>query len=351
MRRALRRERRRRLDRRAAPLEPLEPRVDAPPAGADEVDEEREVVDARVTLGEEVALEPLEPPDRLVQQPADLGDVARDGQHLGAQAVAHGAPDMRRDRRLELGRRRGERLDLLARALERGLDRGGLGSARGRVRDPLLRSLECQGVHGRRGYSPRRMDTAAPRLRPSAGAHRAASDRAARRVAAARLPARARARSSIATFSELPESRRRRARRRERHARRSGAAPPAPGVGRGGRGAPRREPRTTGGGRRSRARRAACAQVSSSGPCGSSSRSGDGRWLVELDGEPGGEAPLPPYIHEPLADPERYQTVYGEASGSAAAPTAGLHFTPELARRARSGSRDAARRARHVPAA
>jgi S-adenosylmethionine:tRNA ribosyltransferase-isomerase len=43
-----------------------------------------------------------------------------------------------------------------------------------------------------------------------------------------------------------------------------------------------------------------------------------------------GRMPLPPYIHEPLADPERYQTVYARVSGSAAAPTAGLHFTPQL---------------------
>jgi S-adenosylmethionine:tRNA ribosyltransferase-isomerase len=40
--------------------------------------------------------------------------------------------------------------------------------------------------------------------------------------------------------------------------------------------------------------------------------------------------PLPPYIHETLKDPERYQTVFAEQAGSAAAPTAGLHFTPEL---------------------
>jgi S-adenosylmethionine:tRNA ribosyltransferase-isomerase len=43
-----------------------------------------------------------------------------------------------------------------------------------------------------------------------------------------------------------------------------------------------------------------------------------------------GEAPLPPYIHETLEDPNRYQTVYARLVGSAAAPTAGLHFTPEL---------------------
>jgi len=57
---------------------------------------------------------------------------------------------------------------------------------------------------------------------------------------------------------------------------------------------------------------------------------GEGRWRLRLEGEPAGEAPLPPYITEPLDDPERYQTVYAAAEGSAAAPTAGLHFTPEV---------------------
>jgi S-adenosylmethionine:tRNA ribosyltransferase-isomerase len=65
--------------------------------------------------------------------------------------------------------------------------------------------------------------------------------------------------------------------------------------------------------------------------------SGD-TWTVEIvaAGEPlallqrHGEMPLPPYIGVGLAEPERYQTVYASEPGSAAAPTAGLHFTPEL---------------------
>ena len=57
---------------------------------------------------------------------------------------------------------------------------------------------------------------------------------------------------------------------------------------------------------------------------------GEGRWRVRLEGEPAGETPLPPYITEPLGDPSRYQTVYAREPGSAAAPTAGLHFTPGL---------------------
>lgn len=49
-----------------------------------------------------------------------------------------------------------------------------------------------------------------------------------------------------------------------------------------------------------------------------------------------GEMPLPPYIHEKLSDPTQYQTVYARQEGSAAAPTAGLHFTPELLEKIRA---------------
>jgi S-adenosylmethionine:tRNA ribosyltransferase-isomerase len=48
-------------------------------------------------------------------------------------------------------------------------------------------------------------------------------------------------------------------------------------------------------------------------------------WLWDV-----GETPLPPYIHEPLRDAERYQTIYSRIEGSVASSTAGLHFTPEL---------------------
>jgi len=54
----------------------------------------------------------------------------------------------------------------------------------------------------------------------------------------------------------------------------------------------------------------------------------DGEWEDVLSRL--GKIPLPPYIKVPLEDPERYQTVYAEIPGSAASPTAGLHFTPEL---------------------
>jgi len=60
----------------------------------------------------------------------------------------------------------------------------------------------------------------------------------------------------------------------------------------------------------------------------------DGIWEEVLDRV--GKVPLPPYITEELKDPERYQTVYSKEEGSAAAPTAGLHFTPELLERAKA---------------
>ena len=66
----------------------------------------------------------------------------------------------------------------------------------------------------------------------------------------------------------------------------------------------------------------------------------EGERIIRLDGEERlhdvGEVPLPPYITETLADSERYQTVYAREEGSAAAPTAGLHFTDDLLERVRA---------------
>ncbi len=65
-------------------------------------------------------------------------------------------------------------------------------------------------------------------------------------------------------------------------------------------------------------------------------RGADGTRAVRFERDPvavmaeAGETPLPPYIHDRSSPPERYQTVYARPPGSAAAPTAGLHFTPQL---------------------
>jgi S-adenosylmethionine:tRNA ribosyltransferase-isomerase len=72
----------------------------------------------------------------------------------------------------------------------------------------------------------------------------------------------------------------------------------------------------------------------------------DGQRRVRLLEDPAdilatcGTVPLPPYIHEPMPDPERYQTVYADRPGSVAAPTAGLHLTAEVIARCRHRGAD-----------
>ena len=81
-------------------------------------------------------------------------------------------------------------------------------------------------------------------------------------------------------------------------------------------------------------------------------RGEDGTLTLGLSTEVGmgdwGETPLPPYIRETLDDPERYQTVYAKDPGSAAAPTAGLHFTRELMEDLESRGVDRANLTLHV---
>ena len=310
-------------------FEPLEPRIDAAPAGAHEVDEQREIVHPCMPLGEELALEPLEPSDRLVEEAADLGDVPRDGKDLGAQAVADRIADVHRDRGLELGGRGCERLDLLSRALEGGFDRSGLGASGGGVRDSLLRALQGKGVHGRRGYSPRRMDTALLdyELPPELVAQQPVEPRDSSRLLVYRRES---GTIEHRTFAELPavldgelvvvnDTRVVPGRLRLRRA--TGGAVEVLLV----------EQVGDDGTWEALVRPSSRVRVGEVlGPVRLAEPLGAGRWVIELRGEPAGEAPLPPYIHEALADPERYQTVYAMARGSAAAPTAGIHLTRAL---------------------
>ncbi|MGO8683309.1 MAG: tRNA preQ1(34) S-adenosylmethionine ribosyltransferase-isomerase QueA [Thermoleophilia bacterium] len=83
---------------------------------------------------------------------------------------------------------------------------------------------------------------------------------------------------------------------------------------------------------------------------------GDGRWLVENLAAAAvpdllrrvGVMPLPPYIRTPLDDPERYQTIFAHQPGSAAAPTAGLHFTTEVDSRLAAAGVDVVAMTLHV---
>jgi S-adenosylmethionine:tRNA ribosyltransferase-isomerase len=308
-------------------LEAAETGVDSAPPGADELDEQREVVDPRLPFGEQFRLDPLEAPVRLVEEPPELRDVPRHGKHLVPEPVTDGLADPVRQCRLELGGRRGERLELLPAAFERLVEVRS--AARSGRRKALLNAFQGGVVHRRRGYSQRRMDTALLDydLPQELIAQRPVEPRDASRLLVYRRETDA---IEHRAFRELPDllggelavvndSRVVPARLRLR--------------------------RTTGGavevllverlgangvweGLVRPARR--LRKGEQLGPVRLIEPVADGRWLLELEGEPAGEAPLPPYIHEALADAERYQTVYARELGSAAAPTAGLHFTPQL---------------------
>ena len=81
------------------------------PAARDQLDEEREILHAGTTFRVEIALEALQPPDRLAGQAAHLGEVPRDGYDLGPQAVLDRAAEAFGDGRLELGGSAGKLLE------------------------------------------------------------------------------------------------------------------------------------------------------------------------------------------------------------------------------------------------
>ena len=135
------------VDDRAVPLETFlelsQPLFDAAPTGRDEVNEETEVVDTRMPLGEEVALDPLEATDDLVHEAPHLGEMAGARPEVLAQPVL----DRLGEPGLELRRRRGKRLDGAPRPLECSFDRRGIGTAGRRLVQPLLRPLDGVEIH------------------------------------------------------------------------------------------------------------------------------------------------------------------------------------------------------------
>jgi S-adenosylmethionine:tRNA ribosyltransferase-isomerase len=305
----------RRLDRREA-------LVHRAPAGRDEVNEKREVVDARVALGEQVALDALEPADHLVQEAAHLGEVTRARTEVLLQPVLDrlGQPG------LHLRRGGGERLDLVACALERGLDRRRLHAHGLGLLDPFLRAGNRFRVdHPRQRYGGRRMDLS--ELDYDLPPELIAQHPAGRRDAS-RLLVYERADGAVRhrTFAELPQ---------ELHGELvvvndSKVVPARIPID-----SPRGEvlllERIGGDEWEALARPTRRLKPGRRyGPVELIEHLGEGRWRLRLEGDPAGETPLPPYVTEPLRDPSRYQTVYARDPGSAAAPTAGLHFTPEL---------------------
>ena len=126
-----------------------QPLVDRTPARVDQVDEQAEIVDARASLGEQLRLDPLQPPDRLVREPAHLGELAGDRPGLDPDPLADGVADLARQRCLELCGGGRERLDLGAGPLERGLDVGRRGLAGRRLGEPFAGAVESVFVHER----------------------------------------------------------------------------------------------------------------------------------------------------------------------------------------------------------
>jgi hypothetical protein len=128
-------------------LESRESFVDALPTGGEEIDEQPEVVDARMSLREDVALQALESAEQLVHQPTHLGELTADGTSLGRDTFLDGFADLRRQRRLELSRSRGEVFETLPRALQGSLDVGGVGASLGSLCETLPRALDRVLIH------------------------------------------------------------------------------------------------------------------------------------------------------------------------------------------------------------
>ncbi len=297
----------------AGSRELLEPLVRALPLRRDQIDQQLQVVHARMAFRQKVAFESLEAADHLVHQSAHLRKVAGARAEMVLQSLGEGdlhlgggeRQGLERlpgagERRLDLGRLRPSRLQLLLRTLDRFHGRGDYGGRRTMKVSELEYNLPTDLVAQ---HPVERRDESRLLVYERATGHvrhrvfRELPDELAgelvvvndSRVLPARIPI-DRPRGEVLLLERL------------RADEWEGLARPT---------------------RRLRA-------GTRYGDVELLEYLGEGRWRMRVHGEPAGEAPLPPYITEPLTDPERYQTVYARERGSAAAPTAGLHFTAEL---------------------
>jgi len=275
-----------------------------------------------VPLRKQIAFDMLEPANHLVQEAANFGEMAGARPEVLLQALL----DRTRQPDLQLGGRGGERLDLVARPLERGIDRRRLDAHRRSLLDPFLRARDRFRVnHRNQRYGGRRMEI--DELDYDLPPELIAQHPAARRDES-RLLVVERAGGAIRhrRFADLPQEL-----RGELVVVNDSKVVPARIPIDSPRGEVLLLERVEGDVWEGLARPTRRLKAGRRyGPVELLEHLGEGRWRLRLDGEPAGETPLPPYITEPLRDPERYQTVYARDPGSAAAPTAGLHFTPEL---------------------
>jgi S-adenosylmethionine:tRNA ribosyltransferase-isomerase len=312
------------------PLQPVEAPVDAAPAGGDQVDENGEIVDAGQPLGVHVTLKPLEPADRLVREAAYLRDMTADGDDLDAHALAQSCPEPLGDGRLELRGPARERFECLSGALEGRVQRSPVGGGGTGLAETDSGALDGLGFHERdasvRVGRPMRTDELDYDLPLDLIAQRPLERRdASRLLVYDRRTRDIRHRFFRGIVEDVAGSLVVVNDTRVLPARLRGVRP-----GGGDAEILLLEPLENGLwealARPTRRLRPGMRL----GPVELVEHAGEGRWHVVVHGEPDGEAPLPPYITEPLRDPARYQTVYAARAGSAAAPTAGLHFTPEL---------------------
>jgi hypothetical protein len=134
--------------RREALLDAVEAPLDALPARCDQLDEDRQVVEAGVPLGLELAGQALEPPDREAREPAYLRQLAAHRGRFGLNAFADGAADLLRERRLQLRSEHRNVFEAGAGAVERRIDLGVSVRAFLHGLEPRLGPLERRLLHG-----------------------------------------------------------------------------------------------------------------------------------------------------------------------------------------------------------